>query len=601
MRKMKKLRYRLTLIVMALMASTLLASAAIIHNRALSVIREQSVTLNTRLVEAGVEKLDSSYSQINNLFQSIYLNENFEDFLRTQRDWAARSSFQDAAALNSVFLSVLSSRSDLYSIIFVDLDGRVFYATRNETGFYTHYTECNFPDAYLAQLDGIADQDLSIRMLPTDLHIPLRNRWSEIPYVYTAARKIVNIQNQFEPVGVMFITLNLSDMEKIANLVRPNDTADTYISDSAGRIIFDSSNSHVGGTLPAPIVEKLGPETKQDVVWHHQKSCVMVSAKAAELDWYVITMIPEAVYTADAFSVSASIVVTAVLALLVAFFVTTLSSYAISKPIEELASIMAQSQPQDLNRRVAVRGEDEIAQLEKAFNDLMDKLETSIHNEYVMSLRQKDAIIRALQAQLNPHFLYNALQSIGSIALVNDVPEINDMAIALGSNLRYTIKSDDLFATVREEISHTQSYLLVQKIRFCDRLNYIVDIPEYIMDYLLPRVALQPMVENAIIHGFEHREEPGNISIRGWMDDNQIIIEVSDDGRGISAERLKEINEDLERYLNAADGDIKRGIGISSLNARLKLLYDQQGKLAIESSPGIGTVVRIEVNAVRRR
>lgn len=600
MRKIKKLRYRLTLIVMLLMASTLLAVVTITHSKSLSVIREQSVTLNTSLVEAGVEKLNSSYSQLNNLFQSIYLNENFEGFLRAQSGRVSSSSFQDAATLNSVFLSALSSRSDLYSIIFVDMAGRVFYATRNETGFYTHYAECNFPDVYLEQLIDIAYEDLGIRMIPTDLHIPLRNRWSQIPYVYTAARKIVNIQNQFEPVGIMFITLNLSDMEQIANLVRPDEAATTYISDSSGRIIFDSSSSFVGGTLPAPLIEKLGQKTKQDVVLIDQRPCIMVSAKATELDWYVITIIPEAVYKADAFSVSTSIVVTAVLALLIAFFVTTISSYAISKPIEELASVMAQSQPQNLNQRVAVRGEDEIAQLEKSFNDLMDKLETSIHNEYVMSLRQKDAAIRALQAQLNPHFLYNALQSMGSIALVNGVPEISEMAIALGSNLRYAIKSEDLFATVREEISHVKNYLFVQKIRFGERLNYIIDIPEYIMDYLLPRVSLQPMVENAIIHGFERREEPGNVSIRGWMEDCQIIIEVSDDGQGISGERLKEINENLGKCVNTVDGDTKRGIGISNLNARLKLLYEHQGRLEIESIPEIGTVVRIEVNAVRR-
>ena len=115
MRKIEKLRYRLTLIVMLLMTSTLFVVAAITHNKSLSVIREQSVTLNERLVEAGVEILDSSHAQLNNLFQSIYLNENFENFLRTNsgRD---NTSFQDAATLNSVFLSALSSRSDLYSI-----------------------------------------------------------------------------------------------------------------------------------------------------------------------------------------------------------------------------------------------------------------------------------------------------------------------------------------------------------------------------------------------------------------------------------------------------------------------------------------------------
>lgn len=600
MRKMKKLRYRLTVIVMLLMASTLLAVLTITHNKSLSVIRKQSVTLNTSLVEAGVEKIDSSYAQLNNLYQSIYLNENFERFLMAQCGQITSPSFQDAATLNPAFLSALSSRSDLYSIIFVDTKGRVFYATRNETGFYNHYSECNLSTDYLEQIHKMDDLNLKIKMLPTDFHIPLRNRWSQIPYVYTASRKIVNIQNQFETVGVMFITLNLSDMESLTNLVRPDEASTTYISDSSGRIIFDSSGGCIKGILPIELVEKLGNRTKQESILINQVPYIMVSSRASDIDWYVITIIPEESYKADVFSVTTSIIITALLALFIAFLVTTLSSYAISRPIEELAAVMDQSQPQNLGRRVEVQGEDEIAQLEKSFNDLMDKLETAIYNEYVMSLQQKDATIRALQAQLNPHFLYNALQSMGSIALVNGVPEVSEMAIALGSNLRYAIKSDDVFATVREEVSYVRNYLCIQKIRFGDRLNYIIDIPEYIMDYLLPRVSLQPMVENAIIHGFEQREEPGNISIRGWMEETQLIIEVSDDGQGILPERLKEITAKIESDCTV-EGDTKQGIGIINLKARLNLLYEQKGKLSIESDFGIGTVVRIEVNAVSNK
>ena len=141
----KKLRYKLIAVVTVLMTATLVAVAAITHSQSLAVIREQSLTLNSRLVEAGVEKLGTSYSQLNNLFQSIYLNENFEAFLRTRGRREGHSTFQDAALMKTVFLSTLSSRSDLYSIIFVDWNGRLFYATRDEAGFYESYLACGLP------------------------------------------------------------------------------------------------------------------------------------------------------------------------------------------------------------------------------------------------------------------------------------------------------------------------------------------------------------------------------------------------------------------------------------------------------------------------
>ena len=226
-------------------------------------------------------------------------------------------------------------------------------------------------------------------MLPTQLHIPLRSNRSQPPYVYTAARKIVNTEKRFEPVGVMFITVDLSDLERLTNLIRPDEQAITYIAGAGGRVIFDSSGKRTGGVLPDRLAGRLGGETKQDVVLEDGRTYVMVSAKAADLDWYVMTLIPEAAYTADALSVSTSIVVTALLALLIAILITTVSSRAISRPVEELAAVMGRSGLQNLSQRVEVHCADEIAQLGESFNHLMDKLETSIHNEYVMNIRQK--------------------------------------------------------------------------------------------------------------------------------------------------------------------------------------------------------------------
>ena len=152
---------------------------------------------------------------------------------------------------------------------------------------------------------------------------------------------------------------------------------------------------------------------------------------------------------------------------------------------------------------------------------------------------------------------------------------------------------------MREELEHVRSYLSIQKIRFQDRLDYIIDVPECVMDGLLPRVSLQPMVENAIIHGFEPRSEPGTICVRSWLEGDTLVIEVSDDGQGMSAARLDAINRQLAGDPGLESGPAV-GIGISNLNARLKLLYEQAGELRIESEEGIGTVLQIRVPFVRR-
>lgn len=195
-------------------------------------------------------------------------------------------------------------------------------------GFYESYLACGLPETYLAQLEGVDGWEHGLRMLPTQLHIPLRSNRSQPPYVYTAARKIVNTEKRFEPVGVMFITVDLSDLERLTNLIRPDEQAITYIAGAGGRVIFDSSGERTGGVLPDRLAGRLGGETKQDVVLEDGRTYVMVSAKAADLDWYVMTLIPEGGLYGDALSVSTSIVVTALLALLIAILITTVSSRA---------------------------------------------------------------------------------------------------------------------------------------------------------------------------------------------------------------------------------------------------------------------------------
>lgn len=578
---------------MLLLAVPMMIVAAIAQYQSQSVIREQSLTLNTRLAEAGVEKLETSSAQLDDIYRSIYLNKNFCSYLSNHTRVVSYSqSMNDANLLENIFLSSLSSRSDLYSIIYIDNEGHLTYATRDEGGYYSDYRTCGLSEGYTKLVEHRDGWTGGLRLLPTDTHMPLRNVRSSTPlYVYTAARRIVNTEDSFEPMGVMFITIDLSDLARLADLILPDQSSTVYICNAEGKVIYDSSGKFTAGSLPSNLSAYLDGEAKREVVMNG-KGYIMVSAKAEDLDWYVLTLIPEAVYTADAMSVSVAILAAAAIALLIAALVTTFTSGTISQPVEQLAEAMADTGIRHLNRRVKVYGSDEIARLGKSFNTLMDHLNTSIQNEYEMELRQKDAAIRALQAQMNPHFLYNVLQSIASMAVLREIPEIATMSNALGRILRYNIKGATTLATVRDETEHVVNYLSIQKIRFGDRLCYEMDVPEYVMNCKLPRVTLQPMVENAIIHGFERQQETGHISICCWMDEEQLVLEVSDDGKGISPARLKAIRKDLDENEGSVTASI-HGIGISNLNARLKLLYGDKGKIEIGSDQDVGTVVRI--------
>lgn len=424
----------------------------------------------------------------------------------------------------------------------------------------------------------------------------LRHPFGNSPeYCYGAVRKIVNTESHFEVVGTMFLSLDLSDFEKMAELLLPDSSSVLYISDADGRVIYDSSGALTTLSLPEEM-KVFTDEKPQHEVTFSGASYVMVSALSPATGWYLLLLTPQAVYTANAMAVTSAIFLAILVALFLVAIITAVASRTISKPVEELAKVMDETGLQHLDQRITVTGNDEIARLGSSFNALMDNLEHAIQNEYEMALQQKNAEIRALQAQTNPHFLYNVLQAMASMASMHNAPELATMATALGSTMRYNISGQEPLVSLRQEVEHTQNYLTIQKIRFGERLHCEINVPEYVMDYVVPRVSIQPLVENAIVHGFENEEQACFISISAWMKEDFLILEVSDDGQGIPTETL----EELHHMLRSNAGTSKQfGIGLVNLNSRLHLLYGKENVLEISSEFEIGTVVRIIIPAKR--
>lgn len=596
-RRIKSLRQKLIIAICSALLFPMLIIVMIAQAKSQSVIRDQSLTLNSNLVNTGIERLETSYTGLNDIFRAIYLNSTFRDYLQSvsQKTTMAEKR-NNTERLKEVFLSSLSSRSDIFSIIYIDQDGRLVYAAQNESGSYNDYRTCGLPEDYTACIESAAFTSKELHLLPTGPHMPLRNTARSSPeYCYGAVRKIVNTESHFEFVGTMFISLDLSDFEKMAELLLPGPDSLLYLCDARGQIIFDSSGALLTQTLPGEMLVFTDQKPQHELT-SAGTSYVMVSAQSEATGWYLLLLTPQSVYTANAMAVTSAILLAVLLALILVGIITAVASRTISKPVEELAHLMDHTGLQHLDQRIAIVGNDEIARLGSSFNMLMDNLNQAIQSEYEMALQQKNAEIRALQAQTNPHFLYNVLQSMASMASLHHAPKLATMATALGSTMRYNIAGQEPLVPLRKEVEHTRNYLTIQKIRFGERLHCELNVPEYVLDYVVPRVSIQPIVENAIVHGFENEDQACFISISAWTDDRHLILEVADDGQGISPEILTALQQALK-----TDSPYPEhfGIGLANLNSRLHLLYGETNMLQISSDYGIGTVVKITIPAKR--
>ncbi len=205
------------------------------------------------------------------------------------------------------------------------------------------------------------------------------------------------------------------------------------------------------------------------------------------------------------------------------------------------------------------------------------RIEHRLHEQETLLLAAK---VEALKSQINPHFLFNTLASVSS--LIRSQPETARMVVQkLSGLLRKLMQSDEQFVTLREELDAIDEYLAIEVVRFGPRLSVRKTVSSETLDVIVPSLLLQPLVENAIKHGLSRKVGPGCITIRAWRDRHATIIEVEDDGLGISEERLETA--------------MRAGIGLSNVNERLRVLYGAQGRLLLSGVPGKGALARVEI------
>ncbi|HEX2924894.1 MAG TPA: histidine kinase, partial [Ruminiclostridium sp.] len=228
---------------------------------------------------------------------------------------------------------------------------------------------------------------------------------------------------------------------------------------------------------------------------------------------------------------------------------------------------------------------------------MIDRIDELINELYKAKIVHQQTQIKALKAQINPHFLYNTLETISSIAKIRKVKEISSIAQGLSSMFRYSIKTGSDVVRLSSEIGNVKNYLSILKIRFEDKLDYEFSIPEELNHYKIYKLILQPIVENAVHHGIELKKEGGLIKVDAALINNRLHITISDNGVGIEEAALTKIRWKLSLKDSFMDEKLSEGIGMSNVNARLALYYKENFQFKIDSIYGEGTVVEIIIPA----
>lgn len=290
-------------------------------------------------------------------------------------------------------------------------------------------------------------------------------------------------------------------------------------------------------------------------------------------------------------ALSVNLATIAALMLLVAVVLTSAVVRSMTQPLDKLTRTIDRIKAGQTQLRVEVDRNDELGMLSRNVNEMLDNLEDfrMKEQEHIRLLDQAE--YRALQAQINPHFLYNTLETMAGIAEMEECPQVSQLSYSLSRIFRYSLNTKEGLSTVAKEIEHLKNYTYIMSERMHDNVQYVYDIDPGAEYAPIPRLSLQPLVENALNHGLKNRAGEKKVRISAKLLGEELLVSVEDNGVGMDAEAINRSlsQEDLHR---AATGT---SIGLHNINARLKLLYGEQYGLRVESQPGRGTRVRMTI------
>jgi two-component system sensor histidine kinase YesM len=314
--------------------------------------------------------------------------------------------------------------------------------------------------------------------------------------------------------------------------------------------------------------------------------------------WKYIAVIPMTAILGQIYSIQKNFIFVIIIMIVLMIPISFLIAGSLYKPLAKLVFAMNNIEKGNLDTSINDTRKDEYQEVFQGFNDMVKKLNGIIEDLSNEKSLNKEAEIKLLQAQINPHFLYNTLDSIYSISVVKNVDIISKMVSALSRFFRISLSGGKAEIYLKEEIAIINSYLTIQNIRFNNKIICDISIPDEYMNAVVPKLCLQPIVENAIYHGIEMKKGEGHLRIYCVDTESGIDIHVKDDGLGISKDKLTLIQNSIGNESN--DSKDSKNFALKNLNKQLALKYGIPYGIKIESTPGEGTMVTLSIPLIRR-
>ena len=570
-------------VIFAVLSVLLLGAVIIITVISLSYTR-QSVFENSSLYTQTIiqqmnQNIDSYIDYMENTSYLVSSNEDVQKYLfGDTADPEARDR------ILSQFETILDSRSDILNLGIIAENGRMLI--NNGQHLTNQDLDIHSQEWYTNALEGRESVYLTSSHVQ---HIISGER----PWVITLSRGIRNKEmgTGQEKEGVFFIDLNYSAISELCDQSMVGNQGYAFIVDADGNIVYHPQQQQLYNELQTENIDLVMNAVSDIVTWGDGINKKMYSISRSEkTGWTVVDCVRVEELLRRSNEAQSIYVLVAMGLMAVALFFSRFVAKSITLPIQRLCDSMERVQEGDFSvSDIVVDSENEIGSLTKSFNVMTQR----IHELMAQNIREQEAKrkseLKALQSQINPHFLYNTLDSIIWMAEGKKNEEVVLMTASLARLLRQSISNEDELVSIGQEIEYARGYLTIQKMRYKDKLEFRIEVEPSILNIRLIKLVLQPVIENAIYHGLKYKESRGLLLVKGFMKNGNAVLQVIDDGVGMDQETLDHIYErhKVDYHSN--------GVGIYNVQKRLQLYYGNEYGIVYESKPGEGTTATITI------
>lgn len=556
-RQFRNLKFQKKIIGISVMISlipiSLLGLFSYIKMRSLLIEREKSAiqeTLHQEVMQLEY-KLDSYLSTMN----LILWNENIRLALSHEYDTNFEMYLTYRDTIDPLFLTIRSLNTDIMAI-----------TVYTDTYIYPHGNTLRpLTDAqdkiWFEQACHTTAPFFSLSPDGQTIYLICKMRYDYVPYTSIICMTI-DFQSTMLPAENLF-----------------NHNYGFLVTNSSDEVIYQYTNLADQYTIP---------EISPDDILHNKLTDYITETEIlSNFGWTALLYRPARSISAAAANITYIVIAMILLCMVLIFFVSTLLSKIIVSPIVKLSASMEQVEQGNYEIDISSNSTDEVGQLISSFKKMLYSLNTLVNEVLLSKIRQQKYEIEILQSQINPHFLYNSLSLINSKAIIAGQDDISQMARHLSTFYRTMLNKGQQITTIAIELENTKSYIAIQQMMHSQSFDVVYDIDESILEYAIPNLLIQPLVENAIVHGLDHREPPGKaiLSISCYQEDQDIIFKIMDNGCGMSYEECRQI---LTKNSN--------GYGVKNVHQRIQLYYGPEYGLTFHSTKGMGTYVLVKIN-----